>query len=76
MHVQIDSAFQESGTRVILRQPPRTGLRLAMQPATAASPAATANAAIGMAKLPVACVTLPTPHIARAPASEPEPLKT
>src|SRR5258707_15847633 len=48
--------------------------RLAAQPATADTTAATENAIMGMVKLPVCWVTLPTAHIASAPASEPQPL--
>jgi hypothetical protein len=50
------------------------GSRLAAQPAIAESTAATENAAIGIMKLEVCFVILPTAHIASAPASEPLPL--
>src|SRR5688572_18798691 len=46
---------------------------VADHPATAASRAATATAAIGATKLPVCLVTRPTAHMAGAPANDPLP---
>ena len=51
------------------------GLWVTVQPATAATMAATATPASGIAKLDVCLVSLPTSHIASAPTSEPEPPK-
>src|SRR6185436_18302416 len=47
---------------------------VAIHPANADRTAASATLAIGIEKLPVCRVILPTPHMANAPASEPQPL--
>src|ERR1700704_2419849 len=47
---------------------------VAIHPAIADRTAANATVPIGIEKLPVCRVILPTPHIAKAPASEPHPL--
>src|SRR5690242_8274895 len=82
VYVQIHSAFQ------VIRQMAhaftlRTGSSgadsnsvLAIHPAMADTAAASATVLIGMVKLAVCCVTRPTAHMARAPAREPQPLRT
>src|SRR5579872_1887128 len=74
VHVQIHGPLKivRQKTHTITCSPDSV---LAIHPASADSAAAIATALMGIAKLAVCRVTRPTAHMARAPASEPQPLR-